>query len=115
VSVQSVEGLASDGTNLYWGRSFVGAYTLSSVIERPIAGGTPTALTPAFQVYDVAIDGTYIYWVSDSGIMRTPIGGGSSVLMASATSHGIAAHTLLVDDNNIYWSTQSAIFKLTPK
>ena len=80
-----------------------------TVNKVPIGGGTVTTLArvpggrwPA----SVAVDGTYVYWVSPSSsgahgtVSKVPIGGGSVTTLAGAQGY---PYSVAVDRTHVYW------------
>ncbi len=103
--------MALDATNLY-----VTAYDAldnvsgnDRIIQIPLDGGTPTTLasTPRqqgdgpYEIYDIAVGATNVYWL-DPGVVRSvPIGGGA----VTAVATGLAGPMrLAVDDQAVYWT-----------
>lgn len=90
-------GIASDGTNVYWGSA---AYP-GTIYRCPVSGcGTPVAVaTSQTAPQGVAVDSQYVYWANENGgwVARCPIGstcGSSPLVLASGldTPFGVAAH-----------------------
>ena len=71
------------------------------------------ALTAEFGAYEMAVDGTNIYWASVDTIAKAPVGGGAVTVVATGQ---IWAMYIAVDANNIYWmnndSDAGAIMKI---
>ena len=102
-----------EGTNVYW-------YDSSNLFgtkfwKAPLGGGTPVmvALSPDFGVYEMAVDGTNIYWAAVDTIAKAPIAGGAVIEVATGQTW---AMYIAVDANNIYWmnndSDAGAIMKI---
>jgi sugar lactone lactonase YvrE len=114
---QFPSSLAVDATNLYWASSR-GAGT---IVQMPLAGGTPTTLASSTGFARIAVYGTNVYCTSpgvigpnDGTVVRFPIGGGAPTTLVDgqASPEGIA-----VDANGVYWLDTGigAVMGLTPK
>jgi hypothetical protein len=68
----------------------------------PLGGGTPVmlALTTEFNVRDIAVDATNVYWAGYRTIGKAPVGGGAITTVATAQA---GAMYIAVDATNIYW------------
>jgi hypothetical protein len=69
-SQYDAEGLAVDGTNVYWGSN-------GTVRQMPVGGGTIVTLASAQSSPQyIAIDAANVYWADTSGgqVMKIPIG-----------------------------------------
>ena len=113
-------GIATDSTNIYWTHLEGGG----PIKKMPLAGGAPTTLAPLATEYSpsaIAVDATSVYWLNTTSagygllppyhtaIMKTSLGGGTPVILASDTepnprggSYGIA-----VDATSVYWINTS--------
>jgi hypothetical protein len=113
-------GIAMDSTNIYWTHLQGGG----PIKKMPLAGGAPTTLAPLATEYSpsaIAVDTTSVYWLNTTSagyallppyhttIMKTSLGGGTPVILASDTepsprggSYGIA-----VDATSVYWINTS--------
>lgn len=59
----------------------------------------------------LAVDGTSVYWTSsDNEVRRVPIGGGSVTVVASGPG---GAGQIVVDSANVYWTTETAVVKIS--
>jgi len=101
-------GVAIDPTssNVYWGENvFVNAGRIDSA---PANGGPPTNLVTGLNnVWDVAADGTSVFWIEDrtGGVVRqVTISGGSPATLASNLAAPVA---LAIDSSNVYWIERS--------
>jgi hypothetical protein len=75
------------------------------VVRVPLVGGPPTTLATGFSG-PLAVDGVSVYWAvfgSTSGIMKTPISGGTSRWLVS----GVTIASLAVDATAVYWTDPS--------
>jgi hypothetical protein len=97
-------GIAIDptSTNVYWGENvFVNAGRIDFA---PANGGPPTNLVTGLNnVWDVAADGTSVFWVEDrtGGVVRqVALSGGSPATLANNLAEPVA---LALDPSNVYW------------
>lgn len=106
-------GVKIDGTSVYW-------YDSSNLFgtkfwKAPLGGGTPVmvAVTEDFGAYEMAVDGTNIYWAAVDTIAKAPVGGGAVSVVATGQTW---AMYIGVDANNIYWlnndSDAGAVMKI---
>lgn len=96
-TLQSSDGLALDGTNLYVADGTAGTIWRFS-------RSTSQAYQFAIQqsgVRSIAVDATNVYWMSSSALMKAPIGGGSPV--ALPTGQPCFFSEVKLDDKAIYW------------
>jgi hypothetical protein len=70
----------------------------------PTGGGTPATLVSGYAPQNIAVDATNVYWTSGTTVLKTPIGGGAMVILASGqnSSYGIA-----VDATSVYWTNNA--------
>ena len=52
----------------------------------------------------IAVDATSVYWSTNTGVMKAPIGGGTPPYTTLASAPGNSAR-LAVDATNVYWVT----------
>ena len=93
------QGIALDATNAYWTDSGIGA-----VMKVAIGDGTPgtsTQLATALNPSGIAVDATSVYWSDSGGVMKVPIAGGTSTMLAPA---GGAPGAVAVDATSVYWT-----------
>jgi hypothetical protein len=113
--------------SLYWasGEAQTSLWTL------PVSGGTPTALVSVSQpgpIGSIAVDGVSVYWLSASStgttcttaVMKVPVGGGTPTTVVSGVpgcdnALGPALGSIALDATSVYWTTGSAVMKMTPK
>ncbi len=111
------QGLASDGTNVYW-TSLGGGGVL---MKAPAAGGAATTLVSGEWPYQVAVAGNSVYW-GDLGypadrppprvppastVEKTAVSGQETTTLATVPDFdgGIIVWTLAADNRNVYWTT----------
>jgi hypothetical protein len=105
--------IAVDSKNVYWSN---GAF----IAAVPLGGGSITTLVPSNTttfvfMASMAIDDTSLYWMQGEvarhtgTILKMPIGGGSSVTLASKL---LAPVALAVDSSNVYWTDDGTSKKL---
>lgn len=103
--------IALDAANVYWVDSS------SLVMKVPIGGGTVTTLASGENApRGIAVDATNVYWtdVGGGGTVRSvPIAGGTPVTLAVGPIATLGS--IVVDATSLYWGTNNAIVKLTPK
>jgi hypothetical protein len=93
-------GLAVDGTNVYWTNDTDGL-----VMSVPVGGGTPRVLASnQAGAQFIAADGTSVYWITNDGLMKLPAGGGATpVTLASGGFVDLA-----VDAGTVYLTNPAA-------
>ncbi len=80
-----------------------------------IDGGTPTTLESGQELPNIIVtDGVSLYWNSQVGLLRAPIGGGTPVTLV-AGSQAAEAIELAVDSASVYWESGASLMKVTPK
>lgn len=85
VSTQyNLAGIATDGTNVYFCNSAPNATSTGTIAQVATTGGTVTNLASPKNCGEVAVYSSNVYWsdVANGGILKTPIGGGTSVQIA---------------------------------
>ncbi len=99
-----------DGTTVYWGSNagnvtavHIGGGAIHSVAYQP-TGGT--------EVDRMKVSNNYLYWVEEDGhrLLRVPVAGGPVEVLGRKLS---APHDLVVDGSDIYFTTNSGIYKLS--
>ena len=97
-------GVAIDpaSANVYWGENvFLNA---GKIDLAPTSGGTTASLVTGLNnVWDVAADGTSVFWVEDrtGGVVgQVALSGGNPTILASNLAEPVA---LAVDAVNVYW------------
>jgi hypothetical protein len=92
--------LVVDSSHVYWSQIGTSGYELKRV---PILGGTPeTLVSNSFQITDLGVDGTNVYFLSGGDFESVPLAGG----LSSVISLGLAGPgaTLLLDGDTVYLS-----------
>jgi hypothetical protein len=97
-------GIAIDATWVY--------FTGVGIQRVPRNGGSVGTVVPAANVgYDIATDGTNVYWLEGNaaittyGVHATPVAGGADTLIA----HGQGwAYHIAMDDQCVYWTNPGA-------
>ena len=125
-SNQNAASLAVEGESLYWTNagppSFSGTVMKCALPDCAPNGGKALTTLAAEQSlpYGIAVDDTYVYWVTEGGnVMRCKLGGCPIVdgkvpplVTGQNVSAGIAVH-----DKSIYWTNfadPGSVMKLTP-
>jgi hypothetical protein len=89
-------GIAVDAQNVYYGTAGYSGVA-GGIWSCAIGGcnGTPTRLAAADIPYGVAVDGSYVYWVDNSGtVQKVAKGGGTPVVMYDGGAYDDAGDTL---------------------
>ena len=96
--------LAVDSVSVYWTSGGT-----NSVLSVPIAGGAPVTLCPSIAQpeYGMAVNGSSVYWVAQSGMMSVPLAGGTPATIAP----GSALQFTALDATYVYWATQSVVLR----
>jgi len=102
--------ILTDGQNLYWSNYAGSGSTGGGIYTCPVSGctGSPRLVVAASQPWGIAIDATFIYWVSqsDQSLHRAPKGGGSDTQLWDggdiSNLSGRSAAYLTVDDASAY-------------
>lgn len=53
----------------------------------------------------IAVDGTYLYWASKSGVKRVPVNGGASSTIAPLGDGETFANGITIHAGNVFWTT----------
>lgn len=105
-----------DATNVYWADDPDNFGTGGILMAAPVGGGTPTTLFAGkslYRIQSIASDGTNVYWIDSlDTVNKLPIGGGTPTTLATGQTSSAA---IAVDATSVYWVSNSAIMKLTPK
>jgi hypothetical protein len=87
----------------------------------PLLGGSPTviAIAPGTQgPWSIVTDGANVYWLSagPGAVMKTPVGGGASVVLAggayAAAASGGQSPVIAVDSAYVYWFNPPNLMKV---
>jgi hypothetical protein len=84
--------LAVDANSVYW--------AAAGVMKVSLAGGTPTTLVSAIAA-GIAVDGTSLYWTDGLNVMKIPLVGGVTAMLASR-QNGSAA--IALGASMVYWT-----------
>ena len=104
-----LEGLAVDGSRVYWTTWATMDPRVDPLLDRvmalPIAGGEPVVLAAGIhEPLDVAVDATHVYWTaggaSDGVVMGVPLAGGAPATLSSGQVYPGA---IAVDPDFVYW------------
>jgi hypothetical protein len=104
------QNLVVDGGYVYWTTLGVAEYH-GTVMKVPTQGGSPTMLAANLNgPTAIAVDGRYVYWVDAfaKAVFRLSIDGGTPTVIASQQE----PFDIVVDDQNIYWTTATSIVKM---
>ncbi len=109
-----LEGIATDGTNVYWADEISG----TALFSIPVGGGTAKELFAWMRTTnvteaggDMAVDATGLYWAGvphdsePTALFEVPLGGGSAVTLASGSS------VVATDGTNVYYSDGTSLLK----
>jgi hypothetical protein len=93
----SVVSLAVDDVNAYWSHG-----TSNRISATPLDGGDTMVVVDESFAWQLETDGTSVYWLSDDGAWKAPVGGGSPIPVGPVEKHvgGIA-----VDASHVYWAS----------
>jgi hypothetical protein len=93
--------IAIDATYVY-----LSGYESGQIVRVPIAGGAPLVLAQSGLPEGLAVDSSYVYWVTTGGegtvngaCMKVPIGGGTPITVASGLDFPVA---VAVDSTSVY-------------
>ncbi len=104
-------GIAADATRVYWASDT----NPSTVRSMPLGGGAVT-ISPAGQpsyIWNIALDATSIYMVSQGGILtKVPLAGGNPVELAPFDGKAKSYNYVAVDATHVYWTTDDAVMKV---
>ncbi len=111
-SCDFIQGLASDGTNVYWTSPSSGL-----VMKAPIAGGVATTLVSREAPFAIAVAGNSVYWSNMghpyptqtqpepvvSTIEKTAASGQETETLATVPDAGESVWAVAADGTNVYW------------
>jgi serine/threonine-protein kinase len=102
------EGIAVDGTNVYW-TSGANPGTVKMLAINAPAGTAPTIVASNLgSPHGIGIDSEYIYWTNydDNSVMKAPIAGGASPYSIAKGTECDNPDALFVDMKNVYWANK---------
>ncbi len=104
-SASNVQGLAVQGTFLYYTDSAGG--TVSRVPTN--ASAAASAIASASSPGGLVADATHVYWINGGGatIMRVPLAGGTATPVAT----GQSATAIAQDTGSVYWTNATSIMR----
>jgi sugar lactone lactonase YvrE len=80
---------------------FTGVLGTDFPLERlPKDGGVPIELDPNGVGWPYALDGSFVYWGTDTTIYRVPKGSGATQMVASTPA---SPSSIALDDTSLYW------------
>jgi hypothetical protein len=95
--IPSLTGI--DGRSVYFWE-WKGA-SMRTIRKVPLSGGdATTVLQPIPSTGDIRVDGSHVYWVSGSAIMRVSVDGGTPEAIPTADQPS----ALAVDETRLYWT-----------
>lgn len=110
--IPGAAGLVVDAARVYWTQSDSVATSsfVIGVASAPLTGGNPSTLSsvsyPDPGIEDpqgLALSGGYLLWGVGPALLSTPVGGGTTVTLTSATSGSPAS--IAADSANVYFTT----------
>jgi hypothetical protein len=106
-------GLAADANNVYWS-TFSNPMSIHSAPAVPgDTPATPTVLaTSTGPGGNIAIDAHSVYWVAGGTVLKVPLGGGATSVLATAPAPGFMSG-IAVDGTSVYWSAAHSIMKVS--
>jgi hypothetical protein len=111
----NVGPLTADALNAYW--EGYGPLHMGALVEVALAGGATVPLTDGGGVaLALAADGTNLYSTNGAVVLKTPIDGGPSTVIAYQTD----VTQIVVDSTSVSWITSglheaNTVMRLTPK
>jgi hypothetical protein len=110
-------GGVDGGFDLANGLLYFQSYDAGGIVSLPVAGGTPTFLTPAGDVRGLAASPSSIFLgdnsnalpMSDAVIAQAPVGGGNRVPLVTIATF---IYAVTFDATSVYWCADSGVSKL---
>jgi hypothetical protein len=87
------------GSNLFWNTQTGG------VMQMPTSGGGITSLPTGTTGSSIAVDGSYVYYISGGALKRLPLTGSTPVTLVASGAVG----PLVIDTNNVYYLGSSTV------
>jgi hypothetical protein len=104
-----IDRVASDGTHLY-GVVYAMGVNDGAIVRVPLAGGAFETVAAGINPFDVAVDGTHVYWTgwlnSPTGVFRCIKGANCTVEPVSTTG---SAFGIGLDGTHVYWSENDSV------
>lgn len=103
VEPSPISSIAVDSTEVYW------IEESGTVNQASVTGGAVTTLASSSSAYDIAIDGSNVYFTISNypgALEKVPIGGGTVTVLASGLTYPGA---LVVDSTNLYWVDETTL------
>lgn len=96
--------IAVDATHVYWTD-----IKANAVMKVPKEGGaTVTLASDPTHVSRIAVDSTYVYWISGLRVMKVALAGGTPLQVAEL-QNGLA--DVAADGTSVYWTTRGTVMK----
>ncbi len=90
----------------------------TTIVRAPLAGGAAGALVPAsdltqpFAAHGIAVDASYVYWVSAGDpctVGKVGLAGGTPITLAQVSGAGFG---LALDATSVYWTSSAAVWSV---
>jgi hypothetical protein len=96
----TLTGIAADQSYVYW------SVAASPPLQRTLIGGGAISVVSKvpFPARAIALDGTEIYWMSDSSLWHSPKASGPDITVLSGQ---VGASAIVTDDSTVYWGLQN--------
>jgi hypothetical protein len=104
------DGLATDGTSLFWVNLNGGALGAASIVSQPLDGGVARVLASNLaEPLTIAVDDANVYWAdwSNESIMRVRKDGSQAIPTTVATAQ-TDVYSIALDAHFVYWADSTA-------